>query len=73
MGAQMTGSNSSGGVQNQGTMSVSMNPVAMNGVNSGSILTQTAGAVQIRRSTQEYIVAAKRYVDEKKRIAFSCG
>jgi hypothetical protein len=35
-------------------------------------LTST-GAMQIRRPTYEDIIAAKRWVDEKKRIAFSCG
>ena len=74
MGAQITGSNSSGGVQNQGgVMPVSMNPAAMNGVISDSTLTQSSGAMQIRRPTQEEVIAAKRYVDEKKRMAFSCG
>jgi hypothetical protein len=75
MGAQIAGSNLSGGAQNQGggMSAVSMNPAAMNGVTSGSILTQSAGTMQIRRPTQEEVIAAKRHVDEKKRIAFSGG
>jgi hypothetical protein len=63
------GSNSSSGVQNQGgTVAVSMSPAAMNGVTSGSILTQPASSVQIRR---EDLIAAKRWIEERKRMAFS--
>jgi hypothetical protein len=50
-----------------------MKPAAMNGVTSASILTQSASAMQIRRPTQEEVIAAKRYVDERKRITFSGG
>ena len=67
MGTQIPGSNSGSGVPNQGgSMSVPMNPAAMNGVSSGS---QPA----IRRPTNEELLAAKRWVDEKKRMAFSTG
>jgi len=72
MGAQMTSSNSSGGVRNQGgKVAVSTNPAAMNGVTSGSI--QSSNVMQIRHLTQEDIITAKRLVNEKKRMAFSCG
>jgi hypothetical protein len=50
-----------------------MKPAAMNGVTSGSIPTRSAGATQVRHPTQEQLLAAKRYVDEKKRIAFARG
>jgi hypothetical protein len=73
MGPQIAGSNSSGGVQNQGGGMSSMNSAAMNGVTSGSVLTQSAGSMQMRRPTQEELIAAKRYVDEKKRISFAHG
>ena len=67
MGAQITVSNSSGGVQNQGgSMSVSMNAAAMNNFTPGSIQS-------LRRPTQEELINAKRYVDEKKKVAFSSG
>ena len=67
IGTPITGSNSSGGVQNQGgSMSVSMNPTSMNGVSSGSQST-------IRRPSNEELINAKRWVDEKKRMAFSSG
>jgi hypothetical protein len=36
-----------------------------------SILSQSAGAVPIRRPTQEEITSAKRWVEEQKRIAFN--
>jgi hypothetical protein len=64
MGAQITDSNSSG--LQGGSMSVSMNPAAMNGDPSGNQST-------IRRPTSEELINAKRRVDEKKRMAFSCG
>ena len=74
MGAQITGSNSSRGVQNQGgIMSGSMNLAAMKGVASRSFPTQSADALQIQRLTQEDLISAKRLVNEKKRMAFSCG
>jgi hypothetical protein len=74
MGAQIPGSNSSSGVQNQGgIVPVSMNPAAVNGVTSGSIVTQAASAMQVRRLNQEDLVAAKRWIEEKKRMAFSSG
>jgi hypothetical protein len=71
MGTPIPGSNSSSGVQNQGgTVAVSMSPAAMNGVTSGSILTQPASSVQVRR---EDLIAAKRWIEERKRLAFSSG
>jgi hypothetical protein len=74
MGAQITGSNSSRGVQNQGgIMSGSMNLAAVKGVASSSFPTQSADALQIQRLTQEDLISAKRLVNEKKRMAFSCG
>ena len=74
MGAQIPGSNSSGGVQNQGgIVPVSMNPAAVNGVTSGSIVTQPASTMQVRRLNPEDLVAAKRWIEEKKRAAFSSG
>jgi hypothetical protein len=74
MGAQIPGSNSSSGVQNQGgTVPLSMNPAAVNGVTSGSILTQPASAMQVRRLNQEDLINAKRWIEEKKRMAFSSG
>jgi hypothetical protein len=74
MDAQITGFNSSAGVQNQGYATpVLMNLAAMNTVRSGSSITQSAGAMQIRRLTQEELIAAKRFVNEKKRMVFSCG
>jgi hypothetical protein len=74
MGAQIPGSNSSSGVQNHGgTVPISMNPAAVNGVTSGSILNQPASAMQVRRLNQEDLVNAKRWIEEKKRTAFSSG
>ena len=74
MGAQIPGPNSSSGVQNLGgTVPISMNPAAMNGVTPGSILVQPASTMQVRRLNQEDLVAAKRWIEEKKRIAFSSG
>jgi hypothetical protein len=74
MGAQIPGSNSSSGVQNQGgIVPVSMNPAAVNSVTSGSIVTQAASNMQVRRLNQEDLVAAKRWIEEKKRMAFSSG
>jgi hypothetical protein len=65
MGAQITVSNSSGGVQNQGgSMSVSMSAAGMNNFTPGSIQ-------PTRRPTQEDLINAKRWVDEKKKVAFS--
>jgi hypothetical protein len=55
------------------TSPVSTKPAAMNGVPSGLILTQSTGAVPLRRPTQEDLINAKRRVDEMKREAFSCG
>jgi hypothetical protein len=70
MGAQMN--TSSGGPQNQGgAMTVPMNPAGANNVASGSVLPQSAGPVQIRKLTTEEVIAAKRYVDEQKKKAFS--
>ena len=49
-----------GGVPNQGgTMTVSMNPAAMKGVTSGLFSAQPA--MQILRTTQEELIAAKRW------------
>ena len=71
MGTPIPGSNPSSGVQNQGgTVAVSMSPAAMNGVTSGSILAQPASGMQIRR---EDLFAAKRWIEEKKRMAFGSG
>jgi hypothetical protein len=69
MGTPIPGSNSSSGVQNQGG-TVAMSPAAMNGVTSGSTLTQPGPSMQVRR---EDLVAAKRWIDERKRMAFSSG
>ena len=72
MGTQIAGFNSSAGAQNQRyDTPVSMNPVSMYSVRSG--ITQSAGATQIRRPTQEDLILAKRWVNEKKRIAFNSG
>ena len=66
MGAQIPGSNSSSGVQSQGgIMPVSMNRAAVNGVTSGSIVTQAASTMQVRRLNQEDMVAAKRWIEKK--------
>ena len=74
MAAQIPGSNPSGGVQNQGgTVPVSMNPAAVNGVTSGSIISQPVASMQVRRLNQEDLIAAKRWIEERKRIAFSSG
>ena len=68
MGAQ------NGGAQNHGGgMSVPMNPAGVNSIASGSVLPQSAGSMQIRRPTVEEIMAAKRWVDEQKKVAFSRG
>src|SRR5258707_2191061 len=73
MGAQIPGSNSSGGVQNQGgTMHVSMNSAA-NGVTSGSIPAHLTSTMPIMRLSQEDINGTRRWVEEKKRMAFSGG
>jgi hypothetical protein len=61
-----------GGAQNH-AMPVSTNPAAMNGVLSSSIFTQAPSVLQIRRLTQEDLIAAKRWIDERKRMAFSSG
>jgi hypothetical protein len=71
-GVQITGSISSAGAQNH-AMPVSTNPADMNGVRSGSIFTQSPSVSQIRRPTQEDLIAAKRWIEEKKRMAFSSG
>jgi hypothetical protein len=70
--AQMTGSTTSSGAQKQ-AVPVSMNPAAMDGVRSSSIFTQSSSVSQIRHPTQEDLIAAKRWIEEKKRIAFSSG
>jgi hypothetical protein len=72
MGVQIT--TPGGGAQNQGgVMSVPMNAAVVNSVTSGSVLPQSAGPMQIRRPTQEEVTAAKRWVDEQKKMAFSRG
>ena len=72
MGAQMA--TSSGVAQNQaGVMSVPMNPAGVNSIGSGSVLPPSAGSMQIRKTTQEDLMAAKRWVDEQKRVAFNRG
>ena len=74
MGAQITGSNSNGGVSNKGgIMSGSMNPAAMKCVASSSFPIQSAAVLQIQRPTLDDFISAKRLVIEKKRMAFSCG
>ena len=59
--------------QVQAAGAVLVNPAGMNSVQSCPIFTQSAGAMQIRRPTLEEVIAAKRWVDEQKRIAFSRG
>ncbi|KAI9440238.1 hypothetical protein BJY52DRAFT_131749 [Lactarius psammicola] len=76
MGTQITGAGSNGGAQSQsGSMSAPMSaPLTQGGVNgvaSSSILTQSAGAVPIRRPTAEEVNSAKRWVDEQRRTAFN--
>jgi hypothetical protein len=71
-GVQITGSISTAGAQNH-AMPVSTNQAAMNGVRSSSIFTQSPGVSQIRRPTEEDLVAAKRWIENKKRMAFSSG
>jgi hypothetical protein len=75
MGTQITGAGSSGGAQNlSGSMSAPM-PVPLTQVGTNrtpsSILTQSAGAVPIRRPTAEEVTSAKRWVEEQKRLAFN--
>ena len=72
MGVQITAPG--GGAQNQGgVMSVPMNAAVVNSVTSGSVLLQSASSMQIRRPSQEEVMAAKRCVDEQKKMAFSRG
>ncbi|KAI0297271.1 hypothetical protein B0F90DRAFT_1740642 [Multifurca ochricompacta] len=72
MGTQIVSASSNGGAQGQGgAMSAPMNPGSIISVNSGSILTQSAGAMQIRQPTQEELIYAKKWVEEQKRAAFS--
>ena len=67
-------SSSSDGAQNQGrVMFIPMNAAGVNGVISRSVLPQSAGVMQIRRPTPEEVMAAKRWVDEQKKMAFSRG
>jgi hypothetical protein len=74
MGTQITGFSSSAGAQNQRhDTPVSMNPASMYSVRSGSSITQSAGTTPIRRLTPEDLIAAKRWVNEKKRMAFNYG
>ena len=72
MGTQITGAGSNGGAQSQsGSMSAPLTQGGMNGVGSSSILTQSAGAVPIRRPTAEEVNSAKRWVEEQRRTAFN--
>ena len=71
-GVHITGSISTAGAQNHAAP-VSTDPATMNGVQSGSIFTQSPSASQIRRLTQADLEAAKRWIKEKKRMAFSSG
>ena len=75
MGTQITGAGSSGGAQSpsgstSASISVPLTHVGMNGAPS-SILTQSAGAVPMRRPTAEEVTSAKRWVEEQKRLAFN--
>ena len=71
MGTQITGAGSIGRAQSlSGTMSAPLTHVGVNGAPS-SILTQSAGAVPIRRPTAEEVTAAKRWVEDQKRLAFN--
>ena len=72
MGTQITGFSSSAGAQNQ-TYDTPVSLASMYSVRSGSSIIQSAGAMQVRRLTQEDLIAAKRWVNEKKRMAFNCG
>jgi len=54
-------------------MSVQMNPTGVNSIGSGSVLPPSAGSMQIRKPTAEDVMAAKRWVDEQKKVAFSRG
>jgi len=69
-GVQLTGSISSAGAQNH-AKPVSTNPAAVIGVRPSSIFTQSPSVSQIRRPTQEDLIVAKRWIEEKKRMAFS--
>jgi hypothetical protein len=72
MGVQITAP--SGGAQNQGgVMSIPMNVAVVNSMTSGSVLPQSASSMQIRRPSQEEVMAAKQWVDEQKKMAFSRG
>ena len=72
MGVQITAPG--GGAQNQGgVMSVPMNVAVVNSMTSGSVLPQSASSMQIRRPSQEEVMAAKQWVDEQKKMAFSHG
>ena len=75
MGTQITGAGSNGGAPSisgsmSGPMSAPLTHVGMNSAPS-SILTQSAGAVPIRRPTAEEVTSAKRWVEEQKRLAFN--
>jgi hypothetical protein len=71
MGTQITSAGSSGGAQNlSGSMSTPLTQGGMDGAPS-STLTQSAGAVPIRRPTAEEVTSARRWVDEQKRLAFN--
>ena len=65
---------SSGEAQNQGgVMSKPMDPGGVDSVTSSPIIYHSAGPIQIRKPTPEEVIAAKRWVDEQKKIAFSRG
>jgi hypothetical protein len=70
MGTQITGAGSNGGAQSQSGSTSAPLTQAMNGVASSSMLTQSAGAVPVRRPTAEEVTSAKRWVEEQKRLAF---
>ncbi len=72
MGVQIPDSISGAGAQHH-IMPVSMNPTAMSGVRSSSFFTLSAGYSQIRCPTQEDLNGARRWIEEKKRMAFSGG
>ena len=76
VGSRVTGAGSNGGAQSQsGSVSAHMSAPftqgGMNNVASSSILTQSAGAVPMRRPTAEEVAIAKKWVEEQKRTAFS--
>ncbi|KAH8977699.1 hypothetical protein EDB86DRAFT_3000152 [Lactarius hatsudake] len=72
MGTQITGAGPNGGAQGQsGSMSAPLTQGGMNVTASSSILTQSAGAIPIRRPTTDEVASAKRWVEEQRRTAFN--